>query len=188
MEDPVKKTSLTRRLLHAVIPIFILSVIWFGWVIWYKVIPHPTPQVHYHAGFIIVQDNKLVDFSGSQYMNVEPCKVKTNVTEVESPQQQQISKAHLHDHIGDVVHVESRNALWKNLFTNLNYPINYQDTTAYINGNKVEDFQDQKIQPYQSLVLFIGSNNDTKNFLSQAVTKQQIQDIEKKSEDCGSHG
>ncbi len=188
MEETVKKTSLARRLLYIVIPLFVLSLLFFGWVIWSTVIPHPTPTVHYHAGFIVIQNNKLVKFSSSQYMSVEPCIINSNNTIHKTPSQEQIEKAHLHDNIGDVVHVENSDALWKDLFTNIHYPINYQETTAYINGNKVADFQDQKIQPDQSLVVFIGTNNNTQKFLSQAVTKQHIEQVEQKSEDCGSHG
>lgn len=188
MEKTVKKTSLIRKLIYVEILILSFSLLWFGSIIWSRVIPHQIAKVHFHAGFIVVKESQVVDFSGSQYMDVEPCKLNPNDTEVESPVQQQISKAHLHDRVGDVVHVEGSGALWKDLFTNIDYPINYQQTTAYINGNKVQDFQDQKIQAYQSLVLFIGNTNYTQKFLAQAVTKQHIQEVEKKSEDCGSHG
>ncbi len=187
-KEPKKKTSLVRKLIYVEILILFFSILWLGGVIWSKVIPHPIQTIHYHAGFIVVKDSQLVDFSGSQYMDVEPCKLKPNQTEVKSPVQQQISKAHLHDGVDNVVHVENSDSLWKDLFTNIDYPIDYQNATAFINGSKVQDFQDQKIQAYQSLVLFIGSGNDTKKFLAQAVTKQHIQDVEKKSEDCGSHG
>ena len=188
MKEKIKRISLNRRLLVSIIPILFLALSLFGWAIWNRVNQPPTPKVHFHAGFIVVKDDRLVDFSDSKYMDVEPCKLNPKDTEVESVEQQQISKAHLHDQIGDVVHVENSSALWKDLFTNLHQPINYQNVTAYINGNKIQSFQDQKIKAYQSLVLFIGNNNNTQKFLAQAVTKQHIQEVEKKSEDCGSHG
>lgn len=181
------KKVLSYKLAYVIIPAFLLSFVFFLWVVWFKVIPHETPKAHYHAGFIVVEDNKLIDFSKSQYMDFEPCRLPSAKSEPDTPQQLQLEKAHLHENVGDVVHVETARTLWKDLFTNIKYPINYSDAAAYINGKSVIDFQNKQIQPYQSLVVFIGANDDTQKFLNQAVIKQHIQDVEAKSEDCGSH-
>ena len=66
---------------------------------------------------------------------------------------------------------------------NLKYPIDYSKTAAYINGQKVENWQNQPIQPYQSLVIFIGENDQ--KYLKEGVKKEHMVEIEKKSENCG---
>jgi hypothetical protein len=136
---------------------------------------------HIHVGFVVFENNKKLDFSDFKYMSVKPCGLKE--TEPLTDAQIQDEKAHLHDNVGDVVHSHFEGAQWKDLFSNIKFPIDYAKTTGYINGQKVEDWKDQKIQAYDSLVVFIG-NNDPKN-LKQAVTKNHIQMIEKKSESCG---
>lgn len=140
----------------------------------------PQEKVHYHAGFIVFQDNKKVAFSDYKYMNVKPC----TVDEKESGEEdEQLEKAHLHDNVGDVVHVEQTNAKWKDLFTNIHFSIDYAKATAFVDGKVVSDFANQSIRPYESMVIFIGKVD--KSHLKEAVTKKHIQQEEKKSESCG---
>lgn len=139
-------------------------------------------EVHYHAGFVVFQNNKKIDFSDFKYMSIKPCSLKNE--ERLTDEELQSEKGHLHDNIDDVVHVHRERSRWRDLFANLKYPLNYSGTTAYINGQKVEDWQNQKIEPYQSLVVFVGENDQV--HLGKAVTKQYIQEVEKKSENCGS--
>jgi hypothetical protein len=178
-----KKSSSTRIILYGVTVLFLVVLTWFGIVLKDKL---TKPQkVHFHAGFIVVKDNKKVDFSDGIYMNFRPC-TNNDTEEVLTPALLQLEKAHLHDNIPDVVHSHIVGAKWRDLFTNIKYSVDYTNMTAFINGKKVNDFQNKEIKPYDSLVLFIGQNNDTNSFLSQAVTKEHIQQIEKKSESCGS--
>jgi hypothetical protein len=180
----IPRTS--HKLLYIVILFFLLSLTWFLFVIWYKVVPHQAQKVHYHAGFIVVEDGKLVDFSKPKFMSFTPC-VVASAKEEETSEQMQIEKAHLHDEIGDVIHVEEDDAKWGDLFTNLHYPINYSETEAFINGKKVPNIQNMPIKHYQSAVIFIGNNQDTQKFLNQAVTEQHMIETAAKSRDCGSH-
>ena len=143
-----------------------------------------TPKkVHYHAGFVVFENDKKKDFSDFKYMRIKPCLLDQN--QKDSKEDIQAEKAHLHDYIGDVVHVESNDSKWNDLFKNLKYQINYKDAKAYLNGQIVTDFQEIKINPYDSLVVFAGQEVDTDKFINQAVTKQHIIDSEIKSEDCG---
>lgn len=141
-------------------------------------------KVHYHAGFVVFNDNKQVNFTDFKYMLVRPC-TTSKKEEVEAEEDSQIEKAHLHDSIGDVVHVEKENSKWSDLFTNLKYPIDYRNTSAYLNGKEVDNFQDLIIQPYDSLVILIGKS-DSKIALSKAVGIKHIKETEKRSEYCGS--
>lgn len=143
-----------------------------------------TPQkIHIHAGFIVIADNKKLDFSDNKYMNIKPCAEDEGEEHNENEEDEQLEKAHLHDNVGDVVHVERSDGKWKDLFTNINYSIDYTKVTAYINGQKVSDFQNQPIHAYDSAVIFVGKA-DT-NYLKKAVTKEHIVKAEKVSEDCG---
>jgi hypothetical protein len=138
-------------------------------------------EVHFHAGFVVFENNKKVDFSDLRYMHVKPC--GGNHKEILTPEEIQNEKAHLHDNVGDVLHSHRVGAVWRDLFTNIKYPIDYAKTTGYINGQQVNNWQNQKINAYDSLVVFIGQN-DPKH-LKEAVIKEHIQAIEKKSENCG---
>ena len=169
-----------KKFLLAFIVLVILLTGAFAFI--YK--KNQAPKVHYHAGFVIFKDNKQVDFSDFKYMVVKPC-TTSKTEEKETPEDNQIEKAHLHDLVGDVVHVERENSKWSDLFTNLKYNMDYSKTTAYINGKKVDNFQDLVIQPYDSLVILIGSS-DAKTALSKAVKVTHIKDAEKRSENCSS--
>ncbi len=188
LEDKTEETKpegpKSHKLFYLVVLIFLLSLGWFSWAVWEKVIPHE--KLHYHAGFIVVKDNQIVDFSKPEFMSFTSCAV-AGAKEEETPEQLQIEKAHLHDEIGDVIHVEEAGAKWGDLFTNLNYPINYNEVAAYINGKKVKSIQNMPIKRYQSAIIFMGNNQDTQKFLSQAVTKEHIEETAAKSKDCGSH-
>lgn len=143
-----------------------------------------TPQkTHYHAGFVVFVNNKKVDFSKSQYMSISPCILHGNESDDESASSIQLDKAHLHDFVGDVVHVERTGAKWGDLFVNIHYPMDYSKVTAYINGKKVQDIQDQPIILDESAVFFIGKN-DVQKDLKQAVTKAYIEEKGKKSVEC----
>lgn len=142
----------------------------------------PTKAIHFHAGFQVYKDNKLVDFSDIQYMHTKPCTL--NGKPVNETEDNQEEKAHLHNNIGDVVHVHRDGATWGDLFINIRYPINYKNSLAYINGVKVINFQTLLIKPYDSLQVFIG-NNDIDKFLHMEVKKDHIVNVEKQSEDCG---
>lgn len=143
-----------------------------------------TPlKTHYHAGFVVFQNNKKIDFSDTKYMLLEPCVLKGANQHVDSDEDVQREKAHLHDNVGDVVHIERTGAIWKDLFTNIYYAIDYSKTEGFINGRHVVSYQLQPIHPFDSLVVFIG-NNDA-NLLKQAITKEYMIKMAKKSTTCG---
>jgi hypothetical protein len=139
-------------------------------------------EVHYHAGFVVFDNTQKVDFSDSKYMSVFPCEIEGEEKE-KSVEEIQIEKAHLHDGVGDVVHVEAENSKWRDLFTNLDYEIDYASVSAYLNGNPTQNFQDLPITAYDSLVLFTGDVDQ--NLLPQAVSKDRIIEVEATSVECG---
>lgn len=138
-------------------------------------------KIHYHAGFVAFENGNKLDFSDTKYMFIKPCTVEGE--EDESIEDSQLEKAHLHDNVGDVVHIEGEDAVWGDLFTNIKFPVDYSEVTAFINGQKVSSFETQPIGSNDSLVLFFG--NVDEKLLSQAVTTQYIEDTAKKSTTCG---
>ncbi len=140
-------------------------------------------KVHYHAGFVVFDNGKKVDFSDLKYMLIKPCALDGKEEEDDSPEHIQLEKAHLHDNIGDVVHVEGGNAKWSDLFSNIKYPIDYSKTTVYKNGQKIENIKDSGIGENESVVIFLGKVDET--LLNQAVTSDHIKEVADKSETCG---
>ncbi len=67
-------------------------------------------ETHLHAGFQVYVDGVKQDFSDYQYMEIQPCGI-TDYGE-KTPEEQQLEKAHLHDGVGDVVHVHRAGATW----------------------------------------------------------------------------
>ena len=140
-------------------------------------------EVHFHAGFQVYKDNQLQDYSGLEYMHLEPCN-KEGLEEEPTPEHEQEERAHLHDNIGDVVHVHRGNVIWRDLFKNINVEID-PDTKAYINGREISDFLNHPIKAYDSLIVLEGET-ELSNKLETAVTKEHIIDAESASENCGS--
>lgn len=169
-----------KKILIALVVVLILVII--GYFILPRFIS-PKDKVHYHAGFQVYVDDKLQDFSDWKYMHEKPCSVDGKP--IDSHEDEQIEKAHLHDQTGDVVHVHREGAKWKDLFTNIKYPINDKNLVVYVDGKKVEDFLNKSIEPYESVVIFIGSHKDDEKYLKNAVKRDYIEKIEKKSETCG---
>ena len=169
---------MNKRVLFIVILIFIL-LLGIGIFFTKKIL---TPQkTHYHAGFVVFENNKKVDFSDTKYMFLEPCTL--NNKHDNSAADIQIEKAHLHDNVGDLVHIERTGAKWQDLFTNIHFPIDFANTIGFINGKQISSYQYQPIKPFDSLVVFIGKNDP--KLLSQAVTKDYMIKMAKKSTTCG---
>ncbi len=141
-----------------------------------------TPKkAHYHAAFVVFENGKKKDFSAFEYMYVKPCSI--NKKDDSTDQEIQTEKAHLHDNVGDLVHVERMAALWRDLFKNIHYEINYSDVVGYINGKKTDNFQNQPIHAYDTLAVFVGNNNILQ-LLLKVPTKDYIKKQEKKSKNC----
>lgn len=70
--------------------------------------------VHYHANFALYINGQREQFRGSQYYEEEAmCSAATTVTPAD--------RAHMHDNINDVVHVEDHGVTWGQFFANLGW-------------------------------------------------------------------
>jgi hypothetical protein len=158
----------------------LILIIAVGFLILPRTILKPEP-IHIHAGIQVYKDENMIDFSDFHEM---PCTV--NGKPVEGRRDEQQEKAHLHDQVGDVVHVHRKNAKWEDFFKNIKYPINENEVTAYVDGKKADNFLDREIVPYESVVIFIGKQENAENLLKNVVSKERIKQIEDKSENCSS--
>lgn len=141
-----------------------------------------TEEIHYHAGFQVYIDDQLQDYSSFEHMKIEPCSAEEH--EELTPEEEQIEKAHLHDGVGDVVHVHRSQAKWSDLFTNINVELE-DEMTAYTNGTEVENLLEKEIQPYESVVILIGENTAIEGKLASAISRDRIVEVEGMSENCG---
>lgn len=156
----------------------ILVIVFLGFFVYRKYFIYN--EIHYHAGFRLFVDGVQQDFSGPEYMSLKPC------GDVMSPAEEQDEKGHLHDRIGYVAHVHRPGAVWRDLFTNIHYQLDpAKPIKAYINGKPVQNFLDEPIKPYESLIVLQGKYGNVRQYLDQAVTVKQIKAVEQKSEDCG---
>lgn len=152
----------------------------------YAVQTRPAEHVHYHAGFRVYINGTLQDYSSFTFMNIKPCAEPEDHQNGLSPEEEQQEKAHLHDGIGDVVHVHRSNATWQDLFTNIKvtFPDN-APVEGYRNGEPVENLLNQTIQSYESVIFFVGNTPDKEELLKNQVTKSRILEAESRSESCG---
>ena len=173
-----------KIILLLIVAFVLLDALVIG-VVAYKFYTKPQ-KAHFHAGFQVYVDRKLQDFSDIKYMNITPCALRENMGGPESPEDLQMDKAHLHDNIGDVVHAHIKGGTWSDLFTNVKYDITAKgEVQGYVNGKAVDNILKYKIQPYDSIIILIGNNENIDQYLPNAVTKDAIVKAEKMSETCG---
>ncbi len=140
--------------------------------------------IHYHAGFQVYVDNELQDFADLKYMKQDPCGAKHEITD--SPELEQLEKAHLHDLNGDVVHVHRESPTWGDLFMNMPYEFPDDTHITYVNGERLEsDILDYELKANDSVVIFVGTNTNINGKLADAITIDRIREVEALSEDCG---
>ncbi len=124
-------------------------------------------SVHYHAGFTVYVNGEKQDYSDWRYMHLELC-----TDGQEQHEDEQIEKAHLHDGVGDVVHVHRTGAKWGDLFENIG--VKLAEEPAILQ---------QAVEPNSSVIIMIGQSVAN----PEKVTIEHIQDVEAKSELCGSN-
>ncbi|MBI2641014.1 hypothetical protein HYW87_00235 [Candidatus Roizmanbacteria bacterium] len=139
-------------------------------------------EVHIHAGFQVYVDGKRQDFLQTKYMSVKPCEEGEH-REL-SKEEIQEEKAHLHENVGDVVHVHLEGATWGDLFKNIRYDFpRSKPIEAFVNGQRVSNILARFIGPYDSAVIFLGKSDQ--RLLKSAVSKERIKKVEQSSVDCG---
>ena len=129
--------------------------------------------VHYHANFAVFINGRQEKFSGARYyeetdiMSAPTCSTGTAGTPLE--------RAHMHDGVYNVVHVEDHLVTWGNFFQNLGWGIgnNYLATTDSVlmpdeantlvfmlNGKRVEDVSNTVIGDQDKLLVSFGTTSN----------------------------
>jgi hypothetical protein len=76
-----------------------------------------TPDLtHYHANFAVYINGERQTFQGSKYYE-ETAEMACTLEQVDTPAE----RAHMHDNISDVVHVEDKLVTWGNFLQNLGW-------------------------------------------------------------------
>lgn len=166
----------SKRLIFSIIGLVAATA---GFIIY---APKPSEEhVHIHAGFKVYINDEAQDYSNYKYMNFVPC---TEHDTKKSPEEEQIEKAHLHDSVGDVVHVHRSGSKWGDLFRNAKIELPSGSTIkGYIDGKETADILNQPITAYESVVFVVG---DSKIDHSQEkVSLDHIKEVETRSELCG---
>jgi hypothetical protein len=130
----------------------------------------PEKHVHFHAGFVIYKDGKMLDFSDYKYMSPIPCTDDQHTQATKD-------RVHLHDGVGNVVHVHANGVRWEELFKYLKFKMPTNE--AYVNGKRVDNIQAVEIHPYDSLVVLIGKQGNVNDYLKKAPSKEYIEKMEK---------
>lgn len=125
----------------------------------YKISTVPEHPVHLHANFAVVLNDVPVDFSKASFMTIQPC---GDLAHGDLKKE----GVHLHDQIGNVVHVHAQGITWKDLFESVQYDVESQVAEAssgatpqyFLNGQKRElVVLSEPIQSKDQLLVYIGS-------------------------------
>ena len=101
---------------------------------------------HYHAEFHVYKGGEKIDLAGLENMYFAPCRVY----DFGERELEEIDRAHLHDYVGDIVHVHDDGVTWRVLLSNLNIE---GDLIGYNKeGQLIENLLDRVIIPYESVV------------------------------------
>lgn len=144
----------------------------------------PPKDVHYHANFAVYVDGKQEQFSNPLlYEEISECSISTE----EKPGE----RAHLHENIKDVVHVEDSAVTWGNFFQNINWNVSdkYLDTsdvllvntdtkkvTYILNGEEVSNISNKVIGDKDRLLVSYGiatKDEINKQFSTVATTAEK---------------
>jgi hypothetical protein len=160
----MKKHLKNKLLLSAVVGLLLGVVIILG----IRFVTYKMPAVvHYHANFAIYVNGVREPFKGFGYYEETAAKA-CMLTPVDTPKE----RAHMHDNVSDVVHVEDHLVTWGNLMQNLGWGLGNDylrtkdtmlvnnDTSKLsfiLNGQPVESISDQIIQDKDRLLISYGT-------------------------------
>lgn len=158
--------------------ILILAVFMVYWLLFVRNTHHD--EYHVHAGFKVFIDDKLIDFSDIKYMYFLPCGLDT------ADQKTLQDKVHLHDRIGDVVHVHAEGIRWKDLFESLKYELPTNENIEYFkDGQRVENLLELEIMNEESVLIVVNGTKPESEYLNEQVSLEKIREVASSKENCG---
>lgn len=147
----------------------------------YKTLQIPEEETHYHANFAVFIQGDMVNFSKDEFMHITPCGPEDRHNEEDEEE-----KAHLHDRIGNVVHVHHDGVTWSDLFENLRFDIDHiqkeQETKGavikyYLNKKRIGSILERIIAKDDRLLISIGSEKAVGNVADDKILKQQFDKV-----------
>src|SRR3990167_7983404 len=136
-----------------------------------RFITYEPERVHYHANFAVYIKGVKEQFKGFQYY--EETEAACTLEQIESPSE----RAHMHDSVNDVVHIEDHLVTWGNFFQNLGWglgndylkaadkiytPDKQNKLTFILNGKPIESMAGQVIQDRDKLLISYGSETSAR--------------------------
>jgi len=113
----------------------------------YKTLQVPETKIHYHANFLVLKNDQVLDFSDIQYMHTEPCAVVPDPNEIET--------LDLHDGNGATVHIHAPGITWTDLLTYLK--VSDSASQAILNGQLTDTkVLRQNIKDQDRILIIIG--------------------------------
>jgi len=188
--DP--KQTISKRIIPALLVIVGILFIGSGLYVWRNAVDDPSDEqsnagadVHYHAAFQIYIDSVLQDYSGMQFMNIEPCNDEEGE---ESDEEHDLSdvaeRVHLHNNVGTVAHVHDSGVTWRNLFESLGIAeLLSRPVFGYTDGAEKIGLLDDVMDPNATVVFGIG--NQVPPLQYQIDLTQHIVKAELLLESCG---
>ncbi len=125
----------------------------------YKISTVPENPVHLHANFAVVLNDVPVDFSKPSYMTIQPCGDTVHGASKKD-------LVHLHDQVGNVVHVHGAGVTWQDLFDSVQYNLLSKLNEAspgatpqyFLDGDKKEQsILAAPIHSKEHLLVYVGS-------------------------------
>lgn len=147
-----------------------------GVILAIRFVTYAPETVHYHANFAVYINGQQEQFKDMKYYE-ETAATSCSIHPIASP----LDRAHMHDNVSSVVHVEDHLVTWGNFFQNLNWGIgdNYLKTadqfyiasdqsqlTFMLNGKRVDSIANTIISDQDKLLVSYGSDT------SQVIQKQ----------------
>jgi len=143
---------------------------------------------HYHTGFTFIVNGEVQEYSGIEFMQLSPCSIDHDDEQAHEESTDPKDRIHLHNQIGNVVHVHVDDVTWKELLTSLGVTelVDLPVTAIDNEGNLIEDPLNQKPKEYGSAVFQFGEQTLPKEeLMKHQVSKEEILDSEAKVENCG---
>lgn len=164
----------------------------------YRTLQVPEVPIHYHANFAVFINGRQINFADPNYMHLAPC--VANNTKVSF---NKLDNVHLHDQVGNVVHIHQAGIVWNDLFTSIHYTLDKETgnvpVSYYLNGKKVEKSVLSKVIGKQDKLLISADAQPAPNelraseyYAKQAAaigdTAKEYDNGTKGAEHCGAEG
>ncbi len=136
-----------KKILAVAVTLLVITIS----LIAYKTFKVPEVPIHYHANFAVFINNTKVNFSDPSYMHLAPCVADYTIISFNKR-----DNVHLHDQVGNVVHVHQGKIVWNDLFKSIKYDL-FKGTSA---------------NPKNTLNIYLNEKKVDKTVLNQTISKQ----------------